>query len=95
MIFLLDRPLSRSQDTLCPWWQQSSSDEVEIGQGEHRQGAHGVLVDAPVAYLRKPPKALDHVEGVFAASATARTASVDRLLVFGKFVPRLARRFTR
>src|SRR5260370_28996751 len=69
------------QGVLCPWWQQSSSHEVQIGQREQRQCPDRVLVQPAVANLGKAPQALDHVEGELAAGAATRTAAVDRLLV--------------
>src|SRR5271169_5366231 len=70
-------PFCLLQGVLRPWWQQSSSHQVQIGQRKQRQGPNGVLVQAAIANLGKAPQPLDDMEGKLAAGAAARAAAVD------------------
>src|SRR5216684_354062 len=81
-----DSAFLSSQDATCPSRQQLSSHHIQVSQREHRERAHGVLVQPPIAHLRKSPQALNHAEGEFAASAASRTAAVDRFLVLAQRV---------
>src|SRR5262249_3877544 len=78
--------LFHSQYALRPSRQQPSPEHVEVGQGERGKGPNRVLVDAAVAHLGKAPQALDDVEGMLAPSPSARTGSVDQLLMPGELV---------
>src|SRR5262245_36883204 len=84
-----DPSFFHSQDTLRPARQQPSPQHVEVGQGERGKGPNRVLVDAAVAHLGEAPQTLDDVEGVLASSTSARTGSVDQLLMPGELVPGL------
>src|SRR5208282_1829791 len=81
-------PFCLLQGVLRPSWQQSSSHHVQIGERKQRQSSDSILVQPAVTNLSKAPQPLDHVEGELAASAAARAAAVDRLLVLGEWLMR-------
>src|SRR5438045_4577709 len=75
------RPIYRLQGELRPTGQQSSSHQVQISQREQSKGAHGVLSQAAVTNHSEAPQSLDHMKGVLATGATARSCPIDRALI--------------
>src|ERR1700677_3941125 len=67
-------------------WYQPSPQQIQIGQSEHGEQARGVLDQTPIAYLRKAPEVLHHVEGMLAASPGGRANAVDGALVPSELV---------
>ena len=77
-------PGCRSAEPPLPLTWQPVTDQVEVCQCEHREGARRVLGQTSVSHLHETPEVLDDINRMFAASPMPRSAAVDGTLVFGE-----------
>lgn len=78
----LSARVARSRTHLC---HQARSTEVDVGQRKRGERTRGVLSQAAVTHLAKPPQALDHAEHALDPNADARLAAVLRSRGFVDF----------
>ena len=76
----LTRPAG-SAGTRLLWRQQSSSQQIQVGQREGGEQPRGVLGQAAVAHLGEAPQALDHVKCMFHAGPGRGATTVDEPLI--------------
>src|ERR1700730_4494258 len=74
----------RSSGATRLWWQQSASQQIQIGKRKARVQARGVLHQPAITDFVEPPESLDHVKGMLDPGSGGGAPSVDEPLIFGQ-----------